>query len=226
MPGRSVFCLCLLYFLRSNGSGYVKKPDLPVFVSGKRSVICIKTMSRYQNILRYDRKSHLYDDRRMPEYLSLERQLNQIPRPQVFHCTRFPYRPDRDAPPRQEIIEVRYSRPGWGFLIRIDIVPAKRRRKIHDPTSRKNTLGCKIGTVTTQILIIIIRRISTVRPLMGISDNRSPVIILYKTHGFSPLLSYARPENLFRRRGKKRRDATASLLRWIKIRPFHRNPEH
>ena len=226
MPGRSVFCLCLIDLLRSDGSGYVKKPDLPVFISGKWSVIRIKTVGRYPNILRYDRKSHRHNDRRMLECLSLERQLNQIPRPQVFHCTRFPYRPDGYAPPRQEIIQIRYSRPGWGFLIRIDIVPAKRRRKIHDPTSRKNALGCKVGTITAQILIIIIRRISAICPLMGISDNRSPVIILYKTHGFSPLLSYARPENLFRRRGKKRRDATASLLRWIKIRPFHRNPEH
>ena len=61
-------------------------------------------------------------------------------------------------------------------MVGVDIVPAIGRCQIHDAGTGIETLRGKVGTISPQVFVIIIGRVTAVCPSVGISECSLPVI--------------------------------------------------
>ena len=72
----------------------------------------------------------------------------------------------------QIIVQVLHTCPCRRFAVGIDIVPAEIRRKVHNPAARKQALGGKVCTVSSDLFVVIEPRISAISPCVRIFHSR------------------------------------------------------
>ena len=165
----------------------VYKSYVTILIGGQWPIVGIITVGCDQHIFRRCRNPHRHNNRTMLKFGTFKGKLNDISGPKILQRTLLPDRAHRRCSSCQKIIQIRHACPCRCFLIRINVVPAKCGSEVHDSTPGVNTLRSKIGTVSTQILIIVISRISAVCPLVGICNGSFPVIVLHKAHHIPPL---------------------------------------
>lgn len=147
-------------------------------VTAQRPVVRVIGMSGDQRILQRGPTAHGHDDGRVAPNALPELELDEIPRLQFGQVKDL--HPYRTWPGRrqsgQKVIKIRHSRPRGGFLVGVDVVPAKGGRVVHHAYPRVEALGGEIGAVAAQVFIVVVGRIPTIGPPVGVGHRSGPVI--------------------------------------------------
>ena len=167
-------------------SGKVQKTNLEKFIGRKRPVIRIGAMCGDQNIRVAAWSACRHDHRRVLPSDAIKRKLRDVPRLNAIKRNLLRKRTDRRRAPREEIIKILHARPRGCFSICVDIIPSESRRVVHHPCARVDTLRRKIRAVSADALVIIVARVSPIRPKVCIAHRRGAVVWQENKHDLSP----------------------------------------
>ena len=167
----------------------VQKTRFGKFIGRKRTVIRVVAVRGDQNfsiILRLPRSDHHW---RMLPANTVERKLHDIAGLYPLHRDLDRRRANRRLFSHKKIVEIFNARPRGRFSVRVDIIPSKGRRVVHHARPSIDTLRRKIRAVPTDVLIVVVAWIPSIRPNMCVPYCCSAVISRQDQHTpLSPFL--------------------------------------
>ena len=78
--------------------------------------------------------------------------------------------------PGKKSIKIFYTGPCRSFVVGVNVIPAKVRSEIHHTTSGIEALGSEIGTISADGFVVIVARVTSVSPAVGIGYCSDAVV--------------------------------------------------
>lgn len=156
----------------------VDEPIRQHIVAAQWPIVRIIGMSSDQCIAQRWPAAHGYNDGRVAPNALPKLELDEVSGLQLGQFRNlYSYRPwPRRRQSGQKVIEIWNSCPSGGFLVGVNVIPAKGWRVVHDSDPGVKTLRREVGAIAPQIFIVIEGRIAVKGPTVGIGHRPGPVI--------------------------------------------------
>jgi len=128
---------------------------------------------------------------RMPEYPTVERKLNDIPR---FHLRNVRLHSDGANPAvvHKETVQEFDACPCGRVVVQTVVIPAEGGSRVHDTRSGVQHLGSEISAVPSEVFKIIVLRIASERPFVRVGHGVCPIVVFCSQLWHLPYMHYMR----------------------------------